>query len=55
MGTISGYEILKKQTSQSVSWLRAARTDLAVVYEALQLPVKAEKFRAELAEAEARK
>jgi serine/threonine-protein kinase len=53
--TLSGYEILKKQTSPSVSWLRAARTDLAAVYDALNQPAKAAGFRAELAQLEARK
>ena len=33
--SLAGYRILKKQTSPPVSWLRAARKDLAATYEAL--------------------
>ncbi len=47
-----GYEILIRQTSPSVSWLMAARKDLADEYEALKQPQQAAKFRAELAKAE---
>jgi serine/threonine-protein kinase len=53
--TLSGYEILKKQTSPTVSWLRSARTDLATLYDALHQPEKAESYRAELANLEAKK
>jgi len=48
----AGYEILKKQSNPSVSWLRTARTDLAALYDALHQPEKAEGFRAEIAAAE---
>lgn len=48
--TVAGYESLSRQTNPSVSWLRAAREDLAVVYEALGQPDQAAKFRAELAQ-----
>jgi serine/threonine-protein kinase len=49
----SGYAILLKQTSPSVPWLQTARTDLIKVYEALGQPEKAERYRSELAHAEA--
>ena len=44
----TGYDILTKQTSPSVSWLRMAREDLVKLYTASNQPDKAEKFRAEL-------
>jgi eukaryotic-like serine/threonine-protein kinase len=44
----AGYDILTKQTSPSVSWLRMAREDLVKLYMASNQPDKAEKFRAEL-------
>lgn len=48
--TLAGYEILSKQTSPSISFLRAARKDLVAEYEGLNQPQQAAKFRAELAE-----
>lgn len=50
---LSGYNILKKQASPSVSWLRNARQDLAAVYDATNQPDKAALFRAESAQAQA--
>ncbi len=47
-----GYRNLAGQANPSVSWLRAAREDLVVVYGALRQPDKAEQFRAELATTE---
>ena len=46
--SLAGYEILSKQTSPSVSWLKSAREDLAAVYDALNQPEKAGRFLAEL-------
>jgi len=46
---LAGAEILSKQTSPSVSWVQAARKDLALVYEALGEQEKAEGVRRELA------
>jgi serine/threonine-protein kinase len=46
---LAGSKILSKQTSPSVSWVQAARKDLALVYEALGEPEKAKEVRAELA------
>jgi serine/threonine protein kinase/tetratricopeptide (TPR) repeat protein len=48
--SLAGYEILIKQTNPGVSFLRAARTDLALAYEALGARDKAARFRAELAD-----
>jgi serine/threonine-protein kinase len=45
---LAGYGILTKQASPTVSWLKAAREDLIQVYDALQQPDKAQKFRQEL-------
>jgi eukaryotic-like serine/threonine-protein kinase len=45
----AGYEILSKETSPSVSWLEDARQDLQADYAALNQPMMAAKFRAELA------
>jgi eukaryotic-like serine/threonine-protein kinase len=47
--SLAGYEILTKQTSPTVSWLKSAREDLAAENDALDQPEKAKKFRAELA------
>ncbi len=47
--TLSGYKILNKQTSPSVSWLQSARKDLVTIYEGLNERDKAAPFRAELA------
>jgi serine/threonine protein kinase/tetratricopeptide (TPR) repeat protein len=46
---LAGSDILSKQTSPAVSWVQAARKDLALVYEALGEPEKAKGVRAELA------
>jgi len=45
---LAGHEILTKQTSPSVSWLRAAREDLVALYTATQHPERAATFQAEL-------
>jgi serine/threonine-protein kinase len=45
---LAGYDILTKQTSPSVPWLRAAREDLVKLYTASKQPEKAKKFQAEL-------
>jgi serine/threonine-protein kinase len=45
--SLAGYEIVAKQASPAVSYLRAARTDLIASYEALQQPERAAHFRAE--------
>jgi serine/threonine protein kinase/tetratricopeptide (TPR) repeat protein len=44
----SGYEILMKQPSAPDRWLKTARTDLVMVYDALNQSEKSTKFRAEL-------
>jgi len=49
---LAGSEILSKQTSPSVIYVQAARTDLALVYEALGEPEKAKAVRAEPAATE---
>lgn len=43
----AGYDILIKQTDPGVSFLRAARTDLAAAYDRLGQPERATRFRAE--------
>ncbi|HKS97279.1 MAG TPA: tetratricopeptide repeat protein, partial [Terriglobia bacterium] len=43
-----GYEILSKQTSPNVTWLKSAREDLVAEYDALGQPEKAQKFRLDL-------
>lgn len=48
--SLAGYEIVARQASPSVSWLKSARQDLAAEYEALKEPEKAKKFQAELKE-----
>jgi serine/threonine protein kinase/tetratricopeptide (TPR) repeat protein len=48
---LAGHEILTKQTSPSVSWLRAAREDLVTLYDAAGQPEKAAPFRSQPAEA----
>jgi len=45
---LAGYDILTKQTSPSVSWLRSAREDLVTLYAASDQPEKAKRFQAEL-------
>jgi eukaryotic-like serine/threonine-protein kinase len=47
--TRAGYESLLKQTSSSTSYISGARHDLAAIYEALNQPDEAQKFRDELA------
>ncbi|MEO8334758.1 MAG: tetratricopeptide repeat protein [bacterium] len=42
---LAGYAILEGQTSPSVSWLKAARTDLVMVYDSLGRPADAAKYR----------
>jgi serine/threonine-protein kinase len=44
---LAGYEILTKQTSPSVIWLRNAREDLVTLYTASNQPDKAKRFEAE--------
>jgi serine/threonine-protein kinase len=48
--SFAGYQILIKQTNPGVSFLRAARTDLALAYDSLRQPDKARRFRNELAD-----
>lgn len=48
--SLAGYEILIKQSNPGVSFLKAARTDLALAYDALRQPEQAQRFRAELAD-----
>ena len=45
---LAGYEILMKQTSPSVSWLKRARENLVKLYTASNQPEKAKKFEAEM-------
>lgn len=47
--TLSGYDILTKQTSPDTSFVRAARKDLIADYEGMGHPGKASRYRAELA------
>ncbi|HEX5786851.1 MAG TPA: serine/threonine-protein kinase [Woeseiaceae bacterium] len=47
--SLAGYEILAKQANPSISFLRAARDDLVLIYEATNQPEKAARFRAEIA------
>lgn len=44
----AGYQVLVKQTGSPATWLRAAREDLATVFEALKQPDKARQYRDEL-------
>jgi hypothetical protein len=46
---LAGYQNVSKKTDPSNYWLKAARQDLAQVYEALNRPEKAAKFRMESA------
>jgi serine/threonine-protein kinase len=48
---LAGYGVLAAKPSASATWLRAAREDLAAVYEALGRPVEARRYRDELAAA----
>ena len=45
----AGYGIVSKQAAPGVSWLKAARDDLAAVYDALNRPAQAAEIRAEAA------
>ncbi len=45
--TLAGYAIVSRQTTPSVSFLRAGREDLAAIYEATNRPAEAAKYRAE--------
>lgn len=47
---LAGYDIVSATAAPTVSWLRAARTDLAAVYEATGRPELAERYRGEQAE-----
>lgn len=49
--SLGGSEILRKQAEPSVSFLKAARTDLVAAYEALGQTTEAARFRAETAAA----
>jgi serine/threonine-protein kinase len=46
---LTGYEILTKQTSPSVSWLKRARENLVKLYTQSNQPGKAKRFQTELA------
>ena len=43
---LEGYAIVSRQSSPSVSWLRAAREDLVTLYTATGRPEQAAKYRA---------
>jgi hypothetical protein len=45
----AGYDIVSRQAAPGVSWLISAREDLAAVYDALNRPDEAARFRAEAA------
>ncbi len=47
--TLAGYEVLSKQTSPSTGFIQGARHDLAAIYEALDRPEDARKYREESA------
>jgi len=47
--TLTGYQIISKQSEPAASWLKNARQDLAEEYDALDQPAEAQKYRAELA------
>jgi len=46
---LAAYTILNKQKNPSLTWLQTVREDLAAVYDALEQPEKAERFRLEWA------
>jgi serine/threonine-protein kinase len=48
-----GYDIVSRQASPAVSWLRNARLDLVAAYDSLGTPDKAARYRAELADTSA--
>ncbi len=49
--SLAGYDILTQQTNPAVSFLKAARTDLAAAYDSLHQPDKSARFKAELTDA----
>jgi len=51
--SLAGYTILARQASPSISYLRAARDDLVLIYEATEQPEKAQRLRDEIAALEA--
>ena len=51
--TSAGYEIVKREAAPTVSFLKAARTDLAIMYDSLKQPARAAHFRAEQAAVDA--
>jgi serine/threonine-protein kinase len=50
--TVAGYGIVSKQAATSTRWLQPARENLALIYDNLGQPQKAQQFRAEFAAAE---
>jgi tetratricopeptide (TPR) repeat protein len=46
--TLAGYEVLSRQANPAVTFLRAARLDLAAIYTSLKQPEKAKFYQAEL-------
>jgi serine/threonine protein kinase/tetratricopeptide (TPR) repeat protein len=48
--TLAGYEMIKPQAAPGNGFLRAARIDLAAIYDTLGQPEKAERFKRELAD-----
>jgi serine/threonine-protein kinase len=48
--TLAGYEIIKPQAAPGNGFLRAARIDLAAIYDTLGQPEKASVFKKELAD-----
>jgi serine/threonine-protein kinase len=48
--SLGGYEVLVRQANPGISFLKAARTDLAIAYDSLRQPDKAQRFRNELAD-----
>ncbi|HEY7393578.1 MAG TPA: hypothetical protein VH559_01955, partial [Gemmatimonadaceae bacterium] len=52
--SLAGYEILIKQANPAIGFIQNARRDLVAAYDSLKQPEKAARFRAELAEQEAK-
>lgn len=50
---LAGYEIVNSGAAPTVSWLRAARSDLAAIYDATGRPELAERYRLEQAQLDA--
>lgn len=48
--SFAGYEIVSRQASPGVSFLKAARRDLIAAYDSLRTPEKGARFRAEIAD-----